>query len=326
VLGATSGMVLEAAAEIFDNSGASRDEHAVLLLSDGVAARPIRRQEAEQQLGDHYKIKSAQVSELVDLCKQTALIDEEGDRGGGILFNSNTFRDKQRARKAYLILQALRPDESSRLTELEELLRKRGTVVDTDVEHILGAELFRRLSSVGYFDRMEVNNRAESIGYIALPDVFQRYGQPFEEDPVDDAKALLASLTYGMTRSAAGRGRIVLPLALLNALIAEREVGGQWGATAIGEDYRELERRGVVRVIPAGGNRFRMKLLKPDVGQLARAIIIGGNPSEEAVLLGRRPATGFRGPDEVRREVRRKNTTEDRVFVANALDQIRSGG
>jgi hypothetical protein len=69
-----------------------------------------------------------------------------------------------------------------------------------------------------------------------------------------------------------------------------------------------------------------MELLKPDVGRLARAIIVGGKPSEEALLLGRGPATSFKGPDEARRDVRRKNTAEDRVFVANALDQIRSGG
>lgn len=326
VLGATSATVLETAADVFENSGATRDEHAVLTLSETVAERPISRRDAEQQIGDAYKLKTAQTAGLIDLCKQTALVDEETDQGGGILFNSNTFRDKERAKKAYLIIQNLGADDRARLTEVEELLRTSGALVDTEVGRMLGDDLFRRLASVGYFDRMEVNNRAESVGYIALPDAFQRYGRPFEEDPIDDAKALLASLTYGMTRSTAGRGKIVLPLQLLNSLIAGNEIGGQWGATAIGEDYRELERRGVVQVSPVGGGRFRMRLLKPDVGQLAKAIIVGGRPSEEAVLLGRGPATGFKGPDEVRKEVRRKNTAEDRAFVASALDQIRGGG
>jgi hypothetical protein len=325
VLGATGAAVLETAAEVFDNSGASQEERAVLTLSDGVAARPISRSEAEEQIGDLYKIKATQASSLVDLCKITALIDEEADRGRAILFNSNTFRDKERAKKAYFILQALGPVESSRLTELEELLRT-GAILDTDAERILGSGLYKQLLSVGYFDRMEVNNPSESVGYIALPDAFQRYGRPFEEDPVDDAKALLASLTYGMTRSAVSRGKIVLPGVLLDWLIAGRKVGGQWGATAIGEDYQELERRGVVHVTPAGGGRFRMQLLKPDVGRLARTIIGGGKPSEEAVLLGGEPATGFKGPDELRKRVRRKNTAEDRVFVASVLDRIRGGG
>jgi hypothetical protein len=52
----------------------------------------------------------------------------------------------------------MKPNDASRLTELEDLLRKKGALVDTECETILGEVLFRRLSSVGYFDRMEVNN------------------------------------------------------------------------------------------------------------------------------------------------------------------------
>jgi len=263
---------------------------------------------------------------LVELCKRTALIDEELGAGEPILFNSNTFRDKSRAVKAYSILQHLRPDEAARLSEVEELLRTSGAMTDKEVETILGPDMFRRLTSVGYFDRMEVNNPNESVCYIALPDAFQRYGQPFQEDPVDDAKALLAALTYGITRSAASRGRIVLPRILIQSLVDGNEIGGRWGATAIGEDYRELERRGVVTVSPAGGGRFRMRLLKPDVGRLALTIIKGGRASEEALLIGAGPATGFKGPDEARKAVRRKNTADDKAFVASALDRIRSGG
>lgn len=66
---------------------------------------------------------------------------------------------------------------------------------------MLGDDLFRRLVGIAYSDRMEVNNTAEAAGYLASPNAFQRFGRPFEEDPIDDAKALLASLTYGMQRS-----------------------------------------------------------------------------------------------------------------------------
>src|SRR3546814_4687249 len=72
---------------------------------------------------------------------------------------------------------------------------------------------------------MEVSNSSESVGYIASPNDFQKYGRPFEDDPIDDAKALLASLTYGRTRSEYSRGNITMPIALLNALIAGREIG-----------------------------------------------------------------------------------------------------
>ena len=122
---------------------------------------------------------------------------------------------------------------------------------------------------------MEVSNSTEAVGYIASPNDFQKYGRPFEDDPIDDAKALLASLTYGRTRSSYIRGNITMPDALLRALIAGREIGKN-GVRAIGEDYRELEARQVVKVTARGGDRYTMKLLKKDVGELALTIVHGG--------------------------------------------------
>src|SRR3546814_18783222 len=94
---------------------------------------------------------------------------------------------------------------------------------------------------------MEVSNSTEAVGYIASPNDFQTYGRPFEDDPIDDAKALLASLTYGQTRSSYIRGNITMPDALLRALFAGREIGKN-GVSAIGEDARELESRQEVMV------------------------------------------------------------------------------
>ncbi len=189
----------------------------------------------------------AKASALIDVCRQTALIDEETDKGRTIVFNANLFRDGQRATKAFHLISGLKADEQASLREAEELLRRKGAVLDADLKKMLGDDLFRRLLGIGYLDRMEVHNSSEAVGYMALPDAFQKFGRPFEEDPIDDAKALLASLTYGMTRSGTSRGNITMPIALLNALIAGRAVGP---VAAIGQDYKELERRGVVSVFP----------------------------------------------------------------------------
>ena len=190
---------------------------------------------------------------------------------------------------------------------------------------ILGPDLYRRLISIGFFDRMEINNASEAVGYLALPDAFQRYGKPFEEDPVDDAKALLASLTYGMNRSSYMRGQITLPIPLLRKLISGGTVGDQKPVRAIGEDYLELEKRGVVQVIPAGYDRYSMKLLKRDVGELALAIISGKNAAEETLLMSTAAATSFKGPDENRKVLRSKNTIQDKRFITEALDRLRGG-
>jgi hypothetical protein len=325
VLGATTRSVLETAADIFENSDPGDDERAVLDLSQKISERPQERKVAEEFIGDSYKLSKNEVSGLIDLSRQTALIDEERDKDRIILFNSNTFRDKGRARKAYFLLESLSATQAALVRELEESLRRQGAIYEADVEKVLGADLYKRLVSIGYFDRMEVNNDSEGVGYLALPDAFQRYGKPFEEDPVDDAKALLASLTYGMSRSSYSRGQVTLPTFLLRKLINGGVVGDQKPVRAIGEDYKELEKRGVVQVIPAGYDRYRMKLLKKDVGELALAIVSGRNAAEEALLMSTSAATSFKGPDETRRAIRSKNTVNDKRFVTDALDRLRSG-
>lgn len=321
ILGATSRAVLELTSDVFAEASPSNEERAVIGLSETISAKPIERAEATKFLSDEFKLVTARASALIDVCRQTALIDEETDKGRTIVFNANLFRDGQRATKAFHLINGLNADAQAALREAEEILRRKGAVLDSDLKRMLGDDLFRRLLGIGYLDRMEVHNSSEAVGYMALPDAFQKFGRPFEEDPIDDAKALLASLTYGMTRSGAVRGNITMPLALLNALIAGRSVGP---VAAIGQDYKELERRGVVSVFPHR-NAHSMTLLKPDVGELALTILKGGSASQESVLLGG-AATSFRGPEESRLDVRSLKIVEDRPFVTDALDRIRSGG
>jgi hypothetical protein len=293
-----------------------------------VAEKPLARKDATEFVGDLYKIPGARASSLIELCKSTAIIDEETDRDRTILFNSNTFRDGQYAKKTLLILEGLTSAERARLSEVQEKLRLDGALYDEDVRRMLGDDLYKRLVSVGFFDRMEVSNPTEAVGYVTSPNDFQKYGRPFEDDPIDDAKALLASLTYGRTRSDPYRGRVTLPTDLLRALIAGREVGGEYGVRAIGEDYRELEARQVVKVTPRprNPNRYTFHLLKKDVGELALTIVRGGAAAQEAVLLDGSAATAFKGPHKVRTEVREKNNVGDKRFIADALDRLRSGG
>lgn len=326
VLGATATAVLEATVAIFEGSNPSNEEQAVVHLSEKVAERPESRQVISEYVSDTFKISAVETSSLIDVCRSTAILDQSEDRGFAILFNNNTFRDGQYAAKAFGLMQALSADEKKSLVELQDRLKQRGAVLDQDAKKILGVDLYRRLIGVGLFDRLEVSNSKEAVGYLTSPDVFQKFGKPFEEDPVDDAKALLASLTYGMTRSDAVRGAITWPDALLRNLIAGNEVGGRYGVRAIGEDYKELEKRQVVQVMPRGSGRYTMKLLKKDVGELARSLIHGNAIASEALLMEGSPATKFSGPAETRKVVRERHTLQDNRFVVGALDRLRSGG
>ena len=84
--------------------GPSKDEEAVLELSEKVAEKPLGRKEATEFVNDLYGIATPKASSLIDLCKSTTIIDEESDHDRTILFNSNTFRDGQYAKKTLLVL------------------------------------------------------------------------------------------------------------------------------------------------------------------------------------------------------------------------------
>jgi hypothetical protein len=325
VIGATATGVLETTAAIFDSCNPTNEEQAVIHLSERVAQRPAERGEIEEYVSDTFKIAQSQTSSLIDICKDIAILDQAESSGRAILFNNNTFRDGQYAKKAYHLMQSLSAAEAGSLQAFQEALKLRGAIIDTEAQRILGSVLFNRLVGVGLFDRLEVSNNTEAVGYLTSPDSFQKYGRPFEDDPIDDAKALLASLTYGMTRSSSSRGNIRMPIALLSNLINGYEVGGENGVSAIGEDYRELEKRQVVQVIPKRNKRFKMKLLKKDVGELAMTILSGHPAASGALLMDGSAARSFKGPGENRMAIRDKHTLNDNEYIITALDRLRSG-
>src|SRR3546814_18195855 len=110
------------------------------------------------------------------------------------------------------------------------------------------------------------------------------------------------------------------------ALIAGREIGKN-GIRAIGEDYKELEARQVIKVRERSPGRYTMRLLKKDVGELALTIVRGGGGgAAEALLLDGSPASGFTGPHNVRMRVRQNSSVSDTRLMADALDSMRMGG
>ena len=174
------------------------------------------------------------------------------------------------------------------------------------------------------FDVSVVGNDQGKSHFVTRPAAFSKFSNSIADDALDLAKALVASLTYGMTVSSYYRGRIQMVSALMNKLIAGHSVGP---ATAIGSDYQALEHKGVVAVTAADGGMFTMKLLKPEVGRLALAVIEEGDITAESVtqLPGAR-ITEYVAP-ESNREVRRKNATEAvKLKARNLLQEIRTGG
>ncbi|OVE78860.1 hypothetical protein BVY01_04300 [bacterium I07] len=112
--------------------------------------------------------------------------------------------------------------------------------------------------------------------------------------------------------------------ALMRKLISGYRIGP---ATAIGQDYKVLELKGVVEVSPSGDGRFYMRLLKKDVGRLALRVITEGDASTESLLqMPSVSATMYQGPEKNRDVIRKKQTEPMKKGVARLLNDLRTGG
>ncbi len=324
VLGLTGHSVLEHTARIFDESEHEVHEEVVILVSEISSENPTTETEATEFLSDQFKLSRQAVKDTLNLASNIRFFDSEpiSDKEK-LLFNGNLFR-RDDARKINGVLSSIKPGESKALGEVTAKLQETGCLPLETVSKILGEELFARLHSIGLFDVSVVGNDKGKSHFVTRPAAFSKFSDSIADDALDLAKALVASLTYGMTVSSFYRGRIQMISKLMNKLINGYSVGP---ATAIGNDYQALEMKGVVAVAPADGGMFTMRLLKPEVGRLALAVIEEGDITAESVshLPGARVTEYV--PPEANREVQRKNASEAvKLNTRNLLQEIRTGG
>jgi hypothetical protein len=324
VIGLTGQGVLESTARIFNESNHEKHEDIVIKVSDAASENPLTDKSAVEALSDEFKLQSKHVLDTLQLGCNIGFFDSEAiSPTEKLLFNGNLFR-REDARKINGVLSALSAGDASKLNELNAKLQATGCLPLQTATDLLGQELFDRLHSIGMFDVSVVGNDQGKNCFVTRPAAFSKFSDSIADDALDLAKALVASLTYGMTISSYYRGRIQMVSVLMNKLIAGGTVGP---ATAIGNDYQALEFKGVVEVTAAHGGMFNMRLLKPEVGRLALAVIQQGDITAEAVpnLPGAK-VTEYLGP-EVMREVKRKHSTDAvKLKARNLLQEIRTGG
>ncbi len=324
VIGLTGQGVLESTARIFSESSHEKHEEVVIKVSDAASENPLTDKAAVEALSDEFKLPSKDVLDTLLLGCNIGFFDSEAiSATEKLLFNGNLFR-REDARKINGVLSTLSAVDAAHLNELNAKLQTSGCLPLEIATRMLGVDLFDRLHSIGMFDVNVVGNDQGKNYFVTRPAAFSKFSDSIADDALDLAKALVASLTYGMTISSYYRGRIQMVSVLMNKLIAGGTVGP---ATAIGNDYQALEFKGVVEVTAAQGGMFNMRLLKPEVGRLALAVIQQGDLTAESVasLPGAR-VTEYLGP-EVTREVKRKHSTEAvKLKAKNLLQEIRTGG
>lgn len=327
VLGVTTSSALQHTSDIFDSLQPTSQENAVIALAEQASLEPIKSSEALEKLADTYRFDSAEIEQVLFDSEQIGFVDVENlGSSEKLLFNGNLFR-RETARKVKAVLDSLSSDEQSKLTEVNEILRKKACEQVEIIKNILSAQLFNKVSGIGLFDINVVSNSSEEVAFITLPSAFSKFSNSMVDDAFDLAKAFVSSVTYGMTKSHYERGQIQMVDRLLSALVRGESVGP---VSAIAEDYKILELKGVVEV-KTGSKKGRsgpmLKLLKKEVGELALQAIRQGDVSEHSLTsLPSAAITKFSGPEYNRERIRRKQAKVSPKATNDMLLVLRTGG
>lgn len=322
-LGLTSNKTLEHTATIFDEKSPSDGERAVIEFAEVLTDHPISKTDAKEFLSDNFKLPGAGVEAILTDGENFGFFDAEIESDSKLYFNGNLFR-RDEIKKANAVLASLNAQESSLVTEFTQKLRSAGCISQAEAKRVLGAELYQKLCSIGFFDENSIVNEKGSSTFITRPASFCKFTKSTSDDAFDHSKALVSSLTYGITASHPSRGRISLPTVLIQRLIDGGWVGP---ATAIGRDYRFLETRGVVELKHEFDQRYSMRLLKPEVGMLALSVINEGDASSDSIItLPSVSASSYIGPEQNRVGARKKQSNLSKKALQGMLSILRTGG
>jgi hypothetical protein len=324
-LGLTSGATVQHASDIFEEQEPTAEERATLVLADVASASPVMRKETIDLISDEFALSSKRVGELLERSELIGFVDAEAVDGSRIYFNGNLFR-RDNISKVSRVLGSLSQGDNLKIAELDGFLKRKGCVALPEAERVLGNALFDKLRAAGMYDVNHVMNASGEHGFVTRPAAFHKFNDPMVDDAFDLAKALVAALTYGMTLRSQATGRIGSVSVLLRSLISGREIGP---ATAIGEDYRVLETKGVIQTRPGPQYGHLMKLLKKDIGEMALMVLMTGEAASSAALD--RPfegnMSGYAGPEQTRDAFRRKRQTpESKKMTRDVLSALRTGG
>lgn len=324
ILGVTTRSSIGHAAEMYKDAEPNRYEQASIALAEIASNSPIRRVDVSEKISDEHHLTNMEVKDFLDRAEEIGFVDKEGSGGDRLLFNGNLFR-RDNVAKAQKVLSSLKESEQRLVAEVGEQLAKLGCLTDTYVESVLSQQLFEKLIAAGIYDLNQVTNEQGVHVYVTSPSAFHKFVDPMIDDCFDMAKSLVAALSYGMKSRSSSQGRIDLLPRLLGNLIAGSEVGP---ATAIGQDYRVLEVNRVVKLRPDAKypNRYHMKLLKKEIGQLALQVLTQGNASGQALTdIPSAPMAGYVGPEDSRVSVRKRQSTPSKRTTFDVLEAVRGG-
>jgi hypothetical protein len=320
VLGVTQSSLLGHTADLFDTQEPEKLERAVIDLSERASHSPVVRADCEEEIGDIHRLSKAERDDLFTLSEQIGFVDFEDGKSDRLYFNGSLF-SRENAEKAKMVLDGLSVEERNFLLEADHLLSQKGCVPAETLKKLLGPILWSKLHQIAYYEVSVVANEHGPTEFVMKPASLSKFVPGGLADMLHDAKALASSLTYGIVKSSHVRGAIRDPDVLLKVFINRGYVEG-W-AEALREDYKLLERRGVVTVT-SSSRGYRLTLNKPQVAEMARELILKGDATQAAIhVAASQSAAQFYGPDQTRHAERLKNIPEAKSGAARALSVLR---
>ncbi len=324
VIGLTSAVTVQHATDLFEAENPTPEERAAIVLAEVTSLAPLDHALTAEFISDEFNLKSSKTDDFLRTSETIGFVDSEGQGTDKLYFNGHLFK-RDNLTKVKRVLDSLSQADTSKVNSLDTEMNRKGCISVARAEEILSVPLFEKLKAAGMYDVNHVANPAGEFGFVTKPAAFHKFNDPMADDAFDLAKILVSALTYGMTQSSSGRGRIEMIRALLNKLIAGNRVGP---ATAIGEDYRVLEMQGVLKVEKAPTYGYFMTLRKRDVGQMALAVLTTGEAASQNSLNNVLPGsmTGYSGPERSRSEFRRKQTAPSKRMTEDVLQALRQKG
>ncbi|PHR43407.1 MAG: hypothetical protein COA32_16305 [Fluviicola sp.] len=325
VIGITTSNVLIHISNLFKETSNDFQKAAIELTSYS-SEKPIKDNILQEYIGDCYKLDSKTNSKLFQQAEDIGFIDYENFDSSKTYFNGNLFK-RDSVEKTTKVLESLSSDDSRKVSELDSLITREGCVSQEKAIAILGQTLLSKLQAIAMYDFNEVSNSTHSKVFLTKPSSFSKFGNPFEEDALDMAKAFISSLIYGMKISTTGRGRIQDFSMLVNTirkLLRGERVGP---CTAIGQDYQVLELNRVIQLEYSHGSRYYMRLLKFDIGTLALAVLENGDLAEHSTIesnLNSTSVSNYSGPENNRWKLRRKKETTVQSNIGELLRTMRN--
>ncbi|TAX75916.1 hypothetical protein ELI00_06455 [Rhizobium ruizarguesonis] len=320
VLGVTQASLLGHTADLFESQQPEKLERAVIDLAERASQSPVARSDCEEEISDTHKLSKSERDDLFSLSEQIGFVDFENGKSDRLYFNGSLF-SRENAEKAKNVLEGLNAEEQKLLLEADHLLSKMGCAPAETLKKLLGPILWSKLHQIAYYEVSVVANERGATEFVMKPASLAKFVPGGLADMLDDAKALASSLTYGIVKSSNVRGAIRDPEVLIKVFINRGYVEG-W-AEALREDYKLLERRGVVTVT-SSNKGHRLTLNKPEVAEMARELILKGDATQAAVhVAASQSAAQFYGPDHTRHAERLKDIPEAKSGAARALSVLR---